>query len=46
MWKLDILGTRYIQSMCMGHIAKTINQTKHTNNSKDTFTNKNNTLIC
>lgn len=24
MWKLDILGTRYIQSVCMGHIVKTI----------------------
>lgn len=23
MWKLDVLGTRYIQSVCMGHIVKT-----------------------
>lgn len=34
MWKLDILGTRYIQSMCMGHIAINKNQTENTNKSK------------
>ena len=22
MWKLDVLGTRYVQSMCTGHTVK------------------------
>ena len=40
MWKLDILGTRYIQSVCMGHIVKTIVQQNIQRNQRHLYKQK------